>query len=164
VILGGIRANVRVSRAAAVVNSQGASAPGAENEYQAASPEGAVEWRDSGQLPPLWGSDHPLSFTPGADAPGYSLSPLRGSHNTPRITQRHLYQRIQLLDHLTELGQGVVDAFGLLHVDARAAQQVQRVFRAAALEEVEVIVQFRVTANRQPARDGPGRVGWRRGP
>ena len=57
-----------------------------------------------------------------------------------------LQQLIQFFDQAREVVQGRIDRGGFFHVDAGVAQQVERVFRAAAFEEAQVVVQFALAA------------------
>ena len=57
-----------------------------------------------------------------------------------------LNQPIQLLHQFRKSGQGRVHRFAAFHVHAGVAQQIERVFAAAAVEEAEVVVQFLLAA------------------
>ena len=52
-----------------------------------------------------------------------------------RLAASNLQQFVQLVDQPLEIIQRRVDRGRLFHVDPRIAQQIERIFRAAALEE-----------------------------
>ena len=54
-------------------------------------------------------------------------------------------QIVELLNEVVEYLEGFVHGVGLFHVDAGAAEEIEWVFGAAAFEEAEVIVQFRLS-------------------
>ena len=51
-----------------------------------------------------------------------------------------LQQLVQFFHQPLEVGQGRIDRLRLFHIDARAAQEIERPFRAAASQEAEVVV------------------------
>ena len=53
-----------------------------------------------------------------------------------------LDQFVELIDQVVEVVQRLLHCGGLFEIDACSAQQVERILRAAALEETEIVVEF----------------------
>jgi nanoRNase/pAp phosphatase (c-di-AMP/oligoRNAs hydrolase) len=62
-----------------------------------------------------------------------ALGKVRKVMKYDEVVSRFSYQRVEFVDEARKLGKGGIDRAGGLHVDARAAEQIERVLAGPAV-------------------------------